>query len=388
MKILHIAHSVRPEGGGVAKAVRGLTESLAKKGIGISIFAPSEHNKDTLMSDIEGVDTRIFPEGFFSRFWAGYSRPLNRALRKEVFSFDLVHIHGIWHYPHFAAYRAARFAGKPFMVTVHGKLEPWCLNHKTFKKKIYSGLIQRKILREASALHAITDEEVKNISRFVDNQNIFRVSNGLNTEEFEDLPERERFGDLYPEVKGKKVILFLGRIHPVKGLDLLARAFGDLLKVRRDIQLVIAGPDENGYRGQVTEMLKAENALNHTSFTGMITGRDRLAAFSGADILVLPSYSEVLGLSALEAMACGIPVIITSGCNFPEVEESGSGIIIDADHLQLSSAVKRLLDDEDLGRRMGERGRKFVKEKFDWDRVSYEIVKIYEKILTEKSRYC
>ena len=384
MKILHVAPSLKPEWGGVAKVVKGLTESLAKKGIRISIFAPSENNKNIFISDIEGVDTRIFPEGFFSKCWPGYSKSLAEGLKKEIFDFDLMHIHGIWHYPNFAGYQAARFAGKPFMVTVHGKLEPWCLNHKAFKKKIYSGLIQRKILREASALHAITDEEVKNISRFVDNKNIFRVNNGLNTEEFEGLPERERFGDLHPEVKGKKVILFLGRIHPVKGLDLLARAFGDLLKVRRDVQLVIAGPDENGYRGQITELLKTENALSSTSFTGMITGRDKLAAFSGTDILVLPSYSEVLGLSVLEAMACGIPVIITSGCNFPEVEESCSGIVIGADHLQLSSAIKKLLDDEDLGRRMGERGRKFVKEKFDWDRVSDEMVKIYEKILTKK----
>jgi len=384
MRILHICSSLEAEWGGVAKAVNGLTQGLAKKGLDISIFAPLKGSSDMASSNGDGVKIVRFPEGTLSRFWKGYSWPLAGALEKEVPGFDLVHIHGIWHYPNFCAYQAARSANKPFLVTIHGKLAPWCLNYKAFKKNLYAGLIQRRILEEASAIHAITEEEGRDISGFVDNKNIFCLTNGLNVEEFEKLPAKKEFESLYPEVMGKKVILFLGRIHPVKGLDMLAKSFADILKTRKDIHLVIAGPDSNGYKDKIVEKLRGGDALKDTTFTGMLTGNKKLAALSRADLFILPSYSEVLGLSAIEAMACRVPVVVTKGCNFHEVERSGCGVVVEPDTAEISSAIMDLLDDEPLRRDMGEKGLKLAKERFTWNRVCDEFIKVYEKILSER----
>ena len=381
MRILHVTPSLSYEWGGPTKVVTGLTGALARKGVEVSVFAPSENDEELSTSNVKEVNVRLFPKGFLSRFWPSYSSPMAKALMKQISDFDLVHIHEIWHHPHFAAYRAAKSARKHFIITIHGELEPWCLEHKGFKKKIYSTLIQRKILKQASALHAITEQEIKNIANYVDNKNVFLVPNAINLDDFENLPHREKIENLYPDMKGKRVILFLGRVHPKKGLDILAEAFGSISKKRDDIQLVIAGPDSKGYKREIVEILRAHNALNNTIFTGMLTGDKKLAVLSRADIFVLPSYSEVLGISTLEAMACGLPVVITKQCNFPEVEKIRAGKVIDADVAHLSEALIELLDNPDLCKEMGERGKRLVKEKYTWDKLADKMITAYEEIL-------
>jgi glycosyltransferase involved in cell wall biosynthesis len=380
MKILHVVASLSPKWGGPFEIAIGMAQAIAKKGIKVSIYAPSEKEDGVYINNLKMVDVKLFSKSFFSKFWTSYSPSLAKTLRREITDFDLIHIQEIWHHPLFAAYKAAKFARKPFVVTIQGTLEPWCLNHKKFKKKIGSILFQRKILKEASGLHAVTEEEVKNIYEFVDNNNIFYIPNGINQEDFENLPFNEEFEYLYPELKGKKVLLFLGRIHPKKGLDMLAKAFGAILKKRDDIQLVIAGPDNN-YKNQIVEILKVENAIGNTTFTGMLTGNNKLAALSRADIFVLPSYSEGFSISTLEAMACGLPILITKQCNFPEVEEIGAGKIIDADIGQLSKALLELLDNPELCKEMGKRGRSLVVEKYTWDKVADKMIDAYKEIL-------
>ncbi len=381
MKVLHVVASLDPEWGGPTRVVAGLAQALAKRGAEISIFAPSGKDNSVYISGLKGVNVKQFPKGFLSRFWTSYSLSLAKALMKEAPDFDLIHIHEIWHHPHFSAYRAAKFARKPFIISVHGALKPWSLNHKAFKKKIYSSLIQRKILKEAFALHAITQEEIKNIYSFVDNKKVFLIPNGLDLEEFETLPDREVIERTHPELKGKRVILFLGRLHPVKGLDILAKAFGNILKERDNIQLLVAGPDNNAYKGQLVDMLGAEKALNNTIFTGMLVGKEKLAALSRADIFVLPSYSDVRGISTLEAMACSLPVVITKQCQFPEVEKVRAGKVVDADANQLSEALIELLDNPELCKRMGERGKRLVMKKYTWDVVADKIITLYKKVL-------
>jgi len=387
MKVLHIAASLSSKWGGPTRVIIGLTEALSKKGVKVSIFAPTAENEKGFLEKPEGVNIRLFRKSFPSKFWTSYSPGLAKALREEAFDFDLFHIHEIWHHPHFAAYQAARFARKCFVITIHGSLEPWCLNHKAFKKKIYSMLIQRKILREASALHAITGEEVRNIAKFVGNKNVLLIPNGLNLEEFENFSYREQIDELYPDIRGKKIILFLGRLHPKKGLDILAKAFQLILKQRDDIQLLIVGPDSNGYKEEIVKILKAENAIVNVTFTGMLRGDDKLAALSRADIFVLPSYSEGFSISILEAMACGLPVVVTKECNFPEVEEIGAGKVIDPDAGQLSEALIELLENQELCKEMGKRGKRLIQQKYTWDKVADKMIIAYEEILAGQRVY-
>jgi glycosyltransferase involved in cell wall biosynthesis len=141
--------------------------------------------------------------------------------------------------------------------------------------------------------------------------------------------------------------------------------------------LVIAGPDEDGYQAKVQGMLQAEGVLNKTIFTGLLTGYDKLAVLARADLFVLPSYSEGFSMAVLEALACGLPVIITRPCNFPEVAEAMAGEVIEPDVEQLTMAFSRLLDNAQLRFQMGQNGRRLISERYTWDRIAEQMIEFY-----------
>ncbi|MCL0086751.1 glycosyltransferase [Thermodesulfovibrionales bacterium] len=385
MKILHIVISLIPEWGGPTKVVTELTETLVKKGVDVTIFAPMQKGDKVKIVRPKGVNLRLFEQSFFAQWWPGYSSGLAKAVTKEMEQFDLVHIHELWSHPHLVASRVARKSGKPYIVTIHGGLEPWAINHKAFKKKIYSALIQRRILQKAVALHAITDEEVKHIRDFGVDSEILMIPNGINPGEFQSLPPDCELRQLYPSLSGKQVILFLSRIHPKKGLDLFAKAFGKVVGGRDDIRLLIAGPDNDGYQAQVKKMLEIEGALDKVIFTGMLTGRKKLAALAGADLFVLPSYSEGFSMAILEAMICGLPIIITHPCNFPEVAEARAGLVIEPDVGQLAAAMEELLGASQLRQEMGSNGRRLIKERFTWDKIADQMIQLYQGVLRQRA---
>jgi len=236
-------------------------------------------------------------------------------------------------------------------------------------------LIQKRILKEASAIHAITNEEVRQIKNFVNNKNIIMIPNGINPEDFMDLPSRKELEKLYPKLKGKKIILFMGRIHPKKGLDLLAKAFRRIGRERDDVYLLIAGPDNVDYKEKIEKILKEEGVLDKVIFTGMLKDRKKLVALGGSDIFILPSYSEGFSMAILEAMISKLPVIITHQCNFPEVAEYGAGIVIKPDSEQLTKALSKLLNDPHLCEKMGENSHKLIAD---------QMIKLYKKVLSRK----
>lgn len=380
-KILHIAVSLAPEWGGPTKVVCELTEALAKKGIDVSLFAPVQKGDEAKIIRPKGVNLKLFEQSFFAHWWSGYSPGLSKSVVPEVRKFDLVHIHELWSYPHLYAYRAAKKAKKPYVVTIHGGLAPWAINHKRLKKHIYSTLIQRRILKEAAALHAITDEEIKQIRAFGLNNKIEMIPNGINIEEFQFLPARQELERFYPQLIGKQILLFLGRLHPIKGLDILARAFGKVANKRDDLCLLLVGSYSNGYQAEVVKVLASEGVLDKVVFTGMLTGHEKLAALGGADFLVQPSYSEGFSMTVLEAMAAMLPVIITRQCNFPEVATVGAGLVIEPEVGQLEAAIKKLLSDLHLQKEMGSNGRRLVSEKFTWDIIADQMCGLYEVAL-------
>lgn len=380
MKVLHIAASLSAKWGGPTYVVKALTESLIRKGIAVSILSLIGEKVGKEIIYPEGVQVEVFKEGLFSIMWTGYSPNITKALAAKANNYNIIHIHEIWHYPGYAAYYAAKRAGKPYIVTVHGSLDPWCLKYKGLKKGIYAALIQRRILNEAAAIHAITEEEAEDIRAFGIVAPILVIPNGIDPAEFQALPSPEEMDSIYPELKGKKVLLFLGRIHQKKGLDILARAFGQIARSRKDLHLLIVGPDNDNYRSQVERLLESEGVLDLTTFTGMLAEREKLAALSRADVCVIPSYSEVRTIVALEAMACGLPVIITQQCHFPEVVEANAGIVIEPKADQLADALNELLDNSKLCEEMGENGRRLIMDKFTWDKIADQMIQLYEDV--------
>jgi len=381
MKVLHIVSSLSWKWGGPTAVVVGLSKSLAQKGVDVSIFAPSEELSLDKIVRPERVEVRLFRKNIFSKIWAGYSINLARTLKLELDYFDLIHIHGSWNYPCYVAYRAAKKFGKPYIITTHGTLDSWCLNHKRLKKKIYAVVIQKLILEAAKAIHAITIEEAKHIRNYGIKTPISVIPNGIEPAEYRDIPLPKELEKIHPELAGKKVVLFLGRIHPKKGLDLLAKAFGKIVKDRSNVMLIIAGPDSKGYKDKITAILESMGVLDKTIFTGLLTGKEKLAVLNRADVFVLPSHSEGFSIAILEAMMSELPVIITHQCHFPEVAKAKAGIIIEPDVDQLTIALLNLLDNAHLRKIMGENGQQLILKNFTWDKIAGKMVQLYKEVL-------
>ena len=383
MKILHVTASLSPEWGGPTEVVAGLTNALDHLGVECTVFAAAGTRVGTGCVPLGHVQVRSFRTTPLARFWLAHAAGLYQALRSNINDYALVHIHELWHFPHYAAYRAARAAGKPYVVTVHGALEPWAMRRGWLKKRLYMATIQRSILRQAGAVHALTRKEELQVRAHAPNAPVVVLPNGVRPEAFQRLPPEAALPRRQSDHAGNRRVLFLGRIHPKKGLDILAKAFGEIAQVHDDVRLVIAGPDEGGYRQEVEAELKAAHVLDKVHFTGKVTGEQKLAALATADCFVLPSYSEGFSMAVLEAMAYGVPVLITRQCNFPEVAKAGAGLVIEPSVDELSGALRTMLDNPVQLRTMGERGRRLVREHYTWDTIASRMIGVYERVLSQ-----
>ncbi len=256
MKILNITPSLSKAWGGPTRVIKGRTESLHEQGVMNTIVATTGYRVGSgQYSDLRS-NIRLFPTQSLSLLWTGYSRHIKKSLSEEIRSHDVVHIHELWHFPHYAAYLTSQQENKPYCISIHGHLSPWALNHKKLRKRIYMNLFQRKTISKAAAIHAITQKEIEHIHNLGITSKIHLIPNGITMNKHYHSVSGSDFTNNYPSLKGNPILLFLGRIHPVKGLDLLAEAFAQIVRENPDVHLVIAGPDENGYKQHITDMLK------------------------------------------------------------------------------------------------------------------------------------
>lgn len=209
------------------------------------------------------------------------------------------------------------------------------------------------------------------------------VPNGIDLSEFNNLPPKENLRNKYPILKDKKVILFLSRLDWKKGLDVLAKAYGLLAQKRNDVFLVVVGDGTENFKNQVKNWFKNEGVYEKTLFTGMFTGREKLGAYTGSDIFVLPSHSESFGMVVIEAMACGLPTIISDGVGlYQEINDSHSGLVFSCgDAVKLAESMNDLLDNATLRRSIKENADKLIREKFDIEKVADETLKEFKKIV-------
>ncbi len=206
---------------------------------------------------------------------------------------------------------------------------------------------------------------------------------GVNANAFRISGMSDRFRSKWRITPNKNIILFLGRINFKKGLDLLVRAFSQISKGREDLHLVLAGPDDEGYGAKVRHWLVREGALSKTTFTGIVAGSDKLDILAAAQLFVLPSYTENFGLAVVEAMAAGLPVVISNRVNiWHEIFEAHAGVVVNCDAEELAGAMERLLLNPVDAKEMGERARRLVKERFTWERVAPLMIELYRNILS------
>ena len=393
MRILVISPSYWPatDLGGPIFSLHALNKALVKKGIDVTVYTTDVRLKGKVSPNqeviIDGIKITYFSfsnilECLAPTGWQ-FSMPMRQALKKNINRFDIVYILSVWNYPVIMAASICRRFHKPYIISPRGLLYPETFRKKMIKKRFYYNLLAKKNIKEAAAVHYTSCDEAEKCHSSLGLKNKFIVvPNGINLSEFSNLPDKDEFRLRYPVLKNKKIILFLGRISWKKGLDILIKAFNALSKKRDGLHLVITGGDDEDYKKKVMGWVDKFGLQDKVIFTGILNDREKLAAYSGSDIFVLPSYSENFGMTVVEAMVCGLPVVISDKVGLCRVvKDKNSGIIVEANAESVYNGIKKLLEDEGLGKEIAENAKLLVKEYYDIDKVADKMVAAYNKIL-------
>jgi glycosyltransferase involved in cell wall biosynthesis len=339
LRLLNVASSIDPAAGGISESILRLSKAVIQMGHHVetlSVDRPDSAWKEKLEVP---VHLKGPPRGPLE-----YSRDFDRWLAQNCGRFDAIISHGVWRFNSSAARRAARAAGRPYFVFPHGMLDPWFKRYyplKHLQKCLYWRTTEYAVLRDARAvLFTCREEMLLARESFRPYRCVERiVPLGTSEPPRNEEQQQKAFSTAFPELHGKRILLFLGRLHEKKGCDLLLRAFLDLLQTRpreawSQLHLMVAGPCSHaGYRQTLKQLAGPCEALSpgSVSFPGMLSGDLKWGALRRAEVFILPSHQENFGIAVVEALACGTPVLISRPVNiWREVESSGAGLV-DAD---------------------------------------------------------
>ncbi len=287
-----------------------------------------------------------------------------------------MHLHAIWEPLLLLAAKTARRVGKPYFVLLSGMLDPWALSQKRLKKKVAMLLTQRKMFDNAASLHVLSPREEERIQPLGLRAPRALIPNGIFLEEIEPLPAPNEFHTLHPELNNQPYILFMSRLHLQKGLDYLAAGFALLANENPNIRLVIAGPDF-GAQSEIQDQVKHLGVADRVHFVGAVYGREKLAILSGATCFALTSRQEGFSVAVIEALAAGLPVVISQACNFPEVVSEGAGEVAGLDARAIADALCRLCEPT-RRERMSRAAKKLVKSRFTWHYIAQRTIALYK----------
>lgn len=364
MRQLHIVQSIASDFGGLGLAALRYAQALALTNTNVSLFIVDRTKEEI------GVDNTA---GAVNLVGGGGTGLLSRviALKKylDQFGFDIVHIHGTWTPILAVASFLASSKGIPVVVSPHGCLERWALQHRGSKKKLALALYQRRIFSNASMMVATARQEFESIRCLGIETPVAVIPNGV------DMPPVLTHSQV-----GERKILFLSRIHPKKGLPDLIAAWA--LVRQPEWRVVIAGPDEDGHLEELRAQIDSLGLEGDFEFTGLVTGDRKEALFAEADVFVLPTYSENFGIAVAEALARGLPVITTTGAPWEDIETWRCGWWVQpgVDGVARALVAAMKTPRAELSE-MGQRGVQLVKEKYSWDQIGRDALAAYRWML-------
>lgn len=392
LRVLQVIPSLGSSTGGPAQAVVGLSTALRRRGHHVAIFStdlagaargwgPPPRGGAPLAALARhlragGVDTRIYPVYWPSRY--AYAPQLGRALRRQVREFDIVHIHSLYLYSTWAAARACLAAGVPYILRPHGILTHYQGRRSRRLKQLYEWALGHQALDGAARVHFTSAQEQREAEELGYRVPGCVVRLGVDVEPFAALPVRGRFRARHPEIGEKLMVLFMSRLAPKKGIDLLIPAFARVHARLPGTHLTIAGPDEAGYGMHVRRLVAEHQIEDAVTCAGMLTGERKLEALRDADVWTLPSYAENFGVAVVEAMAAGLPVVISDRVDIhQEVTGAGAGLVVPCAIAPLAQALLDLLGSARLRDEIGTRARAFADAHFSWDKVAVDTVMMY-----------
>ena len=386
MRVAHIAslYGSDVSKGGVARAASLLARGQARIGADVSVFASSADVAGDLETregeDQGGVSVHSFSIRRGSRL--SFPGAFLQACKERMGEFDIIHIHGIWSFPGTWGALAARRGHVPYVISPQGMLNDWAMRFRAYKKIPYWYAVERHSVLRASWIHFATEEERRQAQAWVGRQKSKVIPIGLDLREFAALPPRGEFRDRYRIPRDVPVLAFLGRIHPIKGLNVLLGALARVKAEVPELILAVAGPDENGHRSGLERLAQDLGIDGRVRWLGTIEEKTKLGFLVDADVFVLPSFSENFGLAAVEAMAVGCPVVLGRGVNIaPQVEACGAGWVVSTEAEALASAIVEALRNPEARQAAGKAGQRLVADRYDGEAVAREMLKAYEECL-------
>lgn len=366
LKHLHFVQSLEPlEGGGLGRAAYELHEALLNRRIhSLLVATTAEPHPYAYPATREFV--RIGPPKAF------FSPDLLREADQLLRGFDVVHGHGLYVSPNWIFGQRSRQRSKPLVYHPHGFFEPWILRRSQWKKRFAHLLFEKKNFEAARLWRALTDKEADQIRAQGIRAPIIVAPNGIRLEPFDCVDPKARH-------KARRRILFLGRLHPKKGIGLLLQAWSRIAPRYRDWEVVVAGPDEGGYLQTLRSLVRQLSLEETVTFPGAFAEGQKIVLLKSADLFVLTSHSEGFSVALLEALACGIPVLATTPCNFPELALLGGGFEcapdLDAITTCLDQALAASVEER---RQRGTAGGRLVKDNYTWSAISQTIAEACE----------
>lgn len=377
MRVSHLTWLLSRRGGGIPPVVFALAAAQSAQGHSADVTGVADPPWPAL-----GDGKALAARGPLA---LGYAPAMAASLESNPP--DLLHLHGLFTWPSQVARAFGRRTRRSVLVSPHGMLDPWALANSAWKKRVFRFLIEDDNLRRAACLHALCEPEAAQIRRLGFKNPVAIVPNGVELPDEDATPTA--FLERFPRVRGRRVALFLGRIHPKKGLLHLVDAWATVKRDRRGMRewmLVVAGPDQRGHQGAVAARVAHHDLVDDVEFTGPLHDDVKTSAFAAASAFVLPSFSEGLSLAILEAMASRLPVLVTRQCNI-DVEAFGGGLLADPTAASIARQLSAFLDlGEDERRQMGARGRREVEARYTWSRVAHDLVDAYGFVLGHNAR--
>ncbi len=382
MKILNIC-GYSWDIGGPPKIIYDHAIVQMKLGAEVTILTPiSEGQK--IYAIPAGAKVITCKRHWFSKFWAEFSPELYTWIKAHGNEYDIIHIHGVWHFAGVAPYLAGIKTAK--CITTHGLLDHWTIGKGYWKKYLFGLLFQKRIIKNTDLIQINNTDEQDDLKRFLgfEHPNVKIIPNGMNLQDFSILPTKGTFRDKFQIPNDKKIILFMSRINLKKGLDLLLPAFQEVTSQRSDCLLILAGSDD-GYLSETQRFIKEKSLEKSIKLVGMLTGNDKLAALADADIFVLPSHSEGFSIATLEALISGVPSLLSDRVGFGQaIRETNAAHLVELTEESITKGLIQMLDNQEYCKTLSKNGINLVKNSYDIKLVAKQLFVEFEKIMKNK----
>lgn len=371
MRIAHYILRYWLSDGGPIRAITDLSNQCAARGHEVALITTDDREApEAWKANSNGsprpdvprlivLDRPALPGGFFSPAQL-------RAFADAVRPFDLLHLHGVWVPSAMQAANVAQEMPKPYVLSVRGMLDDWCMAQQPVKKKVYLKLGARRMLERAGWVHCTAEFELEQAKKHFPRGRGRVIPNLMDLKPFVDLPGPEPARQKFELLRSDRPsILFLSRVHVKKGIELLVRAAALLRQRGKDINVLIAGDGEEGYVRELKALTTSLGMDDRVAFLGMVVGKEKLSLFQACRLFVLPTFQENFGFVFYESLGCGLPLITTPDVDtWPELKSSGGALIVERDPEKYADAME-LAFDAPACAEMGRRGREWLFKNLD-----------------------